>query len=64
MSPRELFYSKEMPILVEQGPYTFREVEKKVRQPEQGTTFGDGRPSPEYSKLKLAVSYKKLAVNI
>ena len=45
--PRELFYSKEMPILVEQGPYTFREVEKKVKQSEQGTRLGYGRPSPE-----------------
>ena len=45
--PRELFYSKEMPILVEQGPYTFREVEKKVKQPEQGTRLGYGRPCPE-----------------
>ena len=30
VNPRELFHSKEMPILVEQGPYTFREVERKV----------------------------------
>ena len=42
--PRELFYSKEMPILVEQGPYTFREVEKKVGQSEQGTRLGYGDP--------------------
>merc|ERR1712127_1158478 len=29
-NPQDLFMSHEMPILLEQGPYVFREVEKKV----------------------------------
>jgi len=30
INPRDLFHSHEKPILEERGPYTFREVEKKV----------------------------------
>ena len=30
VNPEELFHNKEMPVLMEQGPYTFREVQKKV----------------------------------
>jgi len=30
LNPRDLFHSHEKPILEERGPYTFREVEKKV----------------------------------
>jgi len=30
LNPSELFHSHELPILEERGPYTFREVEKKV----------------------------------
>ena len=33
VNPRELFHSKEMGILEERGPYTFREVVKKVGMP-------------------------------
>ena len=38
--PQELFHRHEMPILEERGPYTFREVERKVNiswHPENGT---------------------------
>ena len=30
INPRDLFHNHEKPILEEKGPYTFREVEKKV----------------------------------
>ena len=40
LNPQELFHRHEMPILEERGPYTFREVERKVNvswHPENGT---------------------------
>ena len=40
VNPQELFHRNEMPILEERGPYTFREVERKVNvtwHPEDGT---------------------------
>ena len=30
VNPKELFHNHEKPILQEKGPYTFREVQKKV----------------------------------